>query len=67
MSEQEKRSLGVMCEAANRMCDFQLGAFITYGETMAAFNLLGMGEAKAGNKERAESERGEQDEKPERA
>ncbi len=58
MSEQEKRSLGVMCEAANRMCDFQLGAFITYGETMAAFKEW---------LERIERERGEQDEKPERA
>ena len=55
MSEQEKRSLGVMCEAANRMCDFQLGAFITYGETMAAFKEW---------LERIERERGEQDEKP---
>ena len=58
MSEQEKRSLGVMCEAANRMFDFQLGAFITYGETMAAFKEW---------LERIERERGEQDEKPERA
>ena len=58
MSEKKKRSLGVMCEAANRMCDFQLGAFITYGETMAAFKEW---------LERIERERGEQDEKPERA
>ena len=58
MSEQEKRSLGVMCEAANRMCDFQLGAFITYGETMAAFKEW---------LERIERERGEQDEIKERA
>ena len=58
MSVQDKSSLGVMCEAANRMCDFQLGAFITYGETMAAFKEW---------LERIEGERGEQDEKPERA
>ena len=53
MSEQEKRSLGVMCEAANRMCDFHLGAFLAYGETMAAFKEW---------IDRIEHERGEQDE-----
>lgn len=51
MSEQEKRSLGVMCEAANRMEDFQLGAFLALGESMAIFKEW---------VERIERERGEQ-------
>lgn len=58
MSEQEKRSLGVMCEAANRMKDFQLGVFVGIGESMAEFKEW---------LERIERERGEQDELKERA
>lgn len=55
MSEQEKKVLDTIADALPNMSEFDKGY------------LLGMGEAMAGNKERAESERGEQDEKPERA
>mgnify|MGYP001783085094 CR=1 FL=1 len=55
MSEQEKKVLDTIADALPNMSEFDKGY------------LLGMGEAMAGNKERAECERGEQDEKPERA
>lgn len=55
MSEQEKKVLNTIADAWPNMSEFDKGY------------LLGMGEAMAGNKERAESERGEQNEIKERA
>lgn len=55
MSEHEKKVLDTIADALTNMSEFYKGY------------LLGMGEAMVGNKERAESERGEQDEIKERA